>query len=102
MREGKNTLEVFARATDGTEARQQVTVTFLKNGRVPELTPRQLAQRNRLLENRLLQLQKRRLEIQTERDEAMRRRLEIEMDREKAKRRSDELRKELDLELLEQ
>ena len=32
----------------------------------------------------------------------MRRRLEIEMDREKAKRRSDELRKELDLELLEQ
>lgn len=102
VREGKNTLEVFARATDGTEARQQVTVTFLKNGRVPELTPRQLAQRNRLLENRLLQLQKRRLEIQTERDEAMRRRLEIEMDREKAKRRSDELRKELDLELLEQ
>ena len=102
VREGKNTLEVFARATDGTEARQQVIVTFLKEGRVPELTPRQLAQRNRLLENRLLQLQKRRLEIQTERDEDMRRRLEIEMDREKAKRRSDELKKELDLELLEQ
>ena len=101
VRVGKNTLEVFARSTDGTETRRQVNVTVLGEGPVPELTPRQLAQRNRLLENRLLSLQKRRLEIQTERDEAIRRKLEIEMEREKAKRRSDELRKELDLELLE-
>ncbi len=101
VRVGTNTLEVFARSTDGTETRRRVNVTVLGEGPVPELTPRQLAQRNRLLENRLLSLQKRRLEIQTERDESIRRKLEIEMEREKAKRRSDELRKELDLELLE-
>ena len=101
VRVGKNTLEVFARATDGTETKRRVNVTVLGEGPVPELTPRQLAQRNRLLENRLLSLQKRGLEIQMERDEAIRRKLEIEMEREKAKRRSDELRKELDLELLE-
>ncbi len=101
VRVGKNTLEVFARSTDGTETRRRVNVTVLGEGPVPELTPRQLAQRNRLLENRLLSLQKRRLEIQMDRDEAIRRKLEIEMEREKATRRSDELRKELDLELLE-
>ncbi len=102
MREGKNTIEVFARATDGSEARRRINVTFLGNAPVPGLSPRQRAQRNRLLKNRLLQLQKRSLEIQMERDESLRRKLEIEMERKKANIRSEEQRKELELELLDE
>lgn len=101
MREGKNTVEVFARATDGTEARRRIHLTFLANAPVPELAPQQTAQRNRLLENRLLELQKRSLQIQMERDEAIRRKLETEMEREKAKSRAEQMRKELELEMEE-
>jgi hypothetical protein len=101
MREGKNTVEVFARATDGTEARRRIHLTFLPNTPVPELAPQQTAQRNRLLENRLLELQKRSLQIQMERDEAIRRKLETGMEREKAKRRAEQMRKELELEMEE-
>jgi Mg-chelatase subunit ChlD len=101
MREGKNTVEVFARATDGTEARRRIHLTFLPNTPVPELAPQQTAQRNRLLENRLLELQKRSLQIQMERDEAIRRKLETEMEREKAKGRAEQMRKELELEMEE-
>jgi len=102
MQEGRNTLEVFARSTDGTEARRRVHVTFMKDAAVPALSPRQVAQRNRLLENQLLELQKRSLEIEMERNEKLRRKLEIEMERNQAQSRSEKLRKELDLELIKQ
>ncbi len=99
MREGKNTIEVYARSTDGTEARKHIQLKFLKNADLPALTPRQVAQRNRLLENRLLELQKRSLEIQIDRDEKIRRELELEIEREKAENRAEEMRKDLELEL---
>jgi hypothetical protein len=97
MRPGKNTVEVFARATDGTEARRKLPLRFLADAAVQDLSPRQLAQRNRLLENRLLDLQRRRLEIETERDEQVRRELRVEIEKERAaaERRADEARRRL-------
>ena len=99
MREGRNTVEVFARATDGSEARRRIQLEFLPEAGVSGLSPRQIAQRNRLLENHLLSLQRRNLRIQAERDEELRRGLEIEVEREKAQRRAEDMRKELELEV---
>jgi hypothetical protein len=99
VKEGENTIEAYARSTDGTEGRREVKVKFLPGAATPELTPRQVAQRNRLLENRLLDLQRRRVEIQTESNEETRRELqvEIEKEREKAKARAEKVRRELEL-----
>ncbi|MFQ5515058.1 MAG: VWA domain-containing protein [Myxococcota bacterium] len=101
MKEGVNTLEVSAHSSDGTYAQRQVTVRFLEDVEMQELTPRELAQRNRLLENRLLDLQRRNLKIQLERDEELRRELalEIEQQRQQARERSAEMRKALELEV---
>lgn len=99
MKEGENTIEAFARSTDGTEGRREVVVKFLPGATAQELAPRMVAQRNRLLENRLLDLQRRRVEIQAEANEDVRRELqvEIEQEREKAKVASEKMRRELEL-----
>jgi hypothetical protein len=99
MKEGENTIEAFARSTDGTEGRREVVVKFLPGATAQELAPRMVAQRNRLLENRLLDLQRRRVEIQAEANEDVRRELqvEIEQEREKAKAASEKMRRELEL-----
>ena len=83
MQEGKNTVEVYARSTDGTDGRREVTVSFLAGANPQELTPHQLAQRNRLLENRLLDLQRRNVEIQAEAKEDIRRELQVEIEKER-------------------
>jgi hypothetical protein len=103
MREGSNVIEVHARATDGSEARKSVAVRFLGNGSPAALSPRQIAQRNRLLENRLSDLQRKRAEIELERDEGIRSdlRVEIEREREEAKARADEAKKRLRIEVEE-
>jgi hypothetical protein len=82
MREGRNVIEVFARATDGSEARRAVPV---------------------LLENQLLDLQRRRLQIESERDDKIRRdlQLEIEAEREAAEKRAAEAKKRLRIEVEE-
>jgi hypothetical protein len=99
MKEGENTIEAYARSTDGTEGRREVMVKFLPGATAQQLSPRMVAQRNRLLENRLLDLQRRRVEIQAEANEDVRRELqvEIEKEREKAKVAADKMRRELDL-----
>ncbi len=98
---GRNTLEVFARTTNGTEATRTVTVRYLDKAGIADLPPRLLAQRNRLMENRLLDLQRRRLEIETARDDDLRKDLQIEIEKErvKAERRADELRRDLEIEV---
>src|SRR5262249_44387308 len=83
MNEGKNTVEVYARSTDGTDGRREVTVSFLPGASTQELSPRQVAMRNRLLENRLLDLQRRNIEIQAEAKEDMRRELQVEIEKER-------------------
>jgi von Willebrand factor type A domain len=85
MEEGKNTVEVYARSTDGTEGRREVSVNFLPGADPQELSPRLLAQRNRLLENRLLDLQRRSVQIQADANEDTRRALKVEIDRERKK-----------------
>jgi Mg-chelatase subunit ChlD len=85
MKEGANTIEVYARSTDGTQGRREVTVNFLAGAEAQELPPRLLAQRNRLLENRLLDLQRRSVEIQAEANEDARRALKIEIENERKK-----------------
>ena len=99
MEEGENTLEVYARSTNNTEAHRSIQVTFLPNAKVQALSPRLVAQRNRLLENRLLDLQRRRLQIQTERDDDVRRGLTVDIERERqvARERAEEQRKQLEI-----
>ncbi|MEE9282215.1 MAG: vWA domain-containing protein [Myxococcota bacterium] len=101
---GENTLEVYARSTNATEARRQIRVTFLPDAKVQALSPRLVAQRNRLLENRLLDLQRRRLQIESERDDEVRRGLtrELEIEREKARERAEEQRKQLEIRVEEE
>jgi hypothetical protein len=99
MKEGENVIEAYARATDGTAGRREIRVKFLAGAQAQVLSPRMVAQRNRLLENRLLELQRRRVDIQTEADEEIRRdlKVEIEKEREQAKAASERMRKEIDL-----
>lgn len=103
MTNGGNTVEVFARATDGSEARRRVRLRFLPEGEVQPLTPSLVAQRNRLLENRLLDLQRRNLQIREERDEQLRRELRVEIEKERAEatRRADEALKRLQIDVEE-
>lgn len=103
MREGNNVVQVFARATDGSEARKRLKLHFLAERRAQDLPPRLIAQRNRLLENRLLDLQRRRLEIQLDRDEEIRRELMVEIDREReaARARAEKAKRRLQIEVEE-
>jgi hypothetical protein len=99
MKEGENIIEAYARSTDGTAGRHEIRVRFLAGAEPQVLSPRMVAQRNRLLENRLLQLQRRRVDIRTEADEEIRRdlKLEIEKERARAKETADLMRKEIEL-----
>ena len=99
MKDGENVIEAFARSTDGTAGRREIKVKFLPGAQAQLLSPRMVAQRNRLLENRLLELQRRRVEIQTESDEEVRRDLqvEIEKERQEAKAAAEKMRKEIEL-----
>ena len=99
MREGKNTIEIYARAKDGTEARRYVRVKFLASAEMQRLDPRLTAQRNRLLEGRLLDLKRRSLEIRESRDEGVRRdlMLEIALERAAAEEKARERRKQLEI-----
>ncbi len=99
MEEGENVLEVYARSTNDTEARKSIRVVFLPNAKVQELSPRLVAQRNRLLENQLLDLQRRRLQIETERDDEVRQALsvEIEKERKEAHELAEDQRKQLEI-----
>jgi hypothetical protein len=99
MKIGDNVIEAYARSTDGTSGRREITVKFLEGAEAQALTPRMVAQRNRLLENRLLALQRRRVEIKADADEEVRHDLqvEIERDREQAKQAAEQMRKEIEL-----
>jgi len=99
MKVGENVIEAYARSTDGTAGRREIKVKFLAGAEAQTLTPRMVAQRNRLLENRLLELQRRRVEIKADADEEVRRDLqvEIEKEREEAKQAAEKMRKEIEL-----
>jgi hypothetical protein len=97
---GRNVIEVFARASDGTEARAQVTVEHLQ-GTSPVATPPALVSlRNQLLEQRIVSLRRDRIATAREHQEELRRELEIEIERERAaaEERAATQRRELDIE----
>ena len=99
MKEGENIIEAYARSTDGTAGRREIRVKFLPGAEAQVLSPRMVAQRNRLLENRLLELQRRRVDIQTEANEEIRHDLQVEIEKERAqaKEASERMRKEIEL-----
>jgi len=89
MEEGDNVVEVYARSSDGTEARRKVELRFLEDGTVQPLSPELLAARNRLMEARLSDLKRRAVEIETSRDEQAREAIMADIE----KRRRDAQRK---------
>jgi hypothetical protein len=101
MQEGMNKVRIFARSTDGTESTQELDLRFLASAEMETLSPRLVAQRNRLLENRLLDLQRRSLEIQEARDEGIRQELTVEIEQERAEvtQRAAEARRRLQIDV---
>jgi len=84
MNEGMNEVEVYARSTDGTEGTRNLKVRFLESAEPQALDPALVTQRNRLMENALMDLKRERLEIETERDEKARKDLKLKIEEERA------------------
>ena len=98
---GKNDIEVVATADDGRTASQR-TILQHAPGEADPAMPRELvAQRNRLLERRLLELRRGRIASERAAAEQARKELRIEIERERAKAtaRAERQRKELDIEI---
>jgi hypothetical protein len=96
---GANEIEITARADDGNEARKVLAVHF-EAGAPDPIVPRDLmVQRNRLLEDCLINLKRVRMKAEKERNELVRRELKMEIERErlKARERAEEQRKELQI-----
>jgi hypothetical protein len=100
LEEGRNVLELYAKATDGTEARRKIEVSYVAGADAQALDARQLALKNRLLENQLLELQRRNLNIEADRDAKLREALreEIRSERKKAEEKAAKSRKQLEIE----
>jgi hypothetical protein len=96
---GANEIEVTARADDGTHARRTLAVHFQPEA--PEAAiPRDLmVQRNRLLEDCLIDMKRVRMEVEEERNEQVRQELKMEIERERleARERAEAQRKRLDI-----
>jgi hypothetical protein len=84
MKEGINEVEVYARSTDGTEGSRKLKVKFLESAAPQTLDPALVAQRNRLMENALMDLKRERLQIETERDDKTREALRAKIEEERA------------------
>jgi hypothetical protein len=99
--EGHNRIQVTVRSSEGSDATAEVTVDYAP-GVDTLILPRELMrQRNRLLEQQLVELKRGRIAAEQERVDAKRKelRLEIERERHKAQERAEQQRKELDLEI---
>jgi hypothetical protein len=98
---GKNRIRVTARATDGTEAQQEVEVAYAPGAADPALAAELLPRRTALLEQRLIELRRERKEVEIEAVERTRKELLLEMEKERsaAEERAEAQRKELELEV---
>jgi Mg-chelatase subunit ChlD len=94
---GKNRVEVVARATDGTESREVLTLHYAPGAPLPPLPPSFVPMRNALLERRLAALKQIGLGIEREQTEKTRREiaLAIEEQRRLAEERAAQQRREL-------
>ncbi len=73
-----------AKATDGTETTAEVTVSYAPGAPSPHLPRELMAMRNRLLEKRLIELKRGRIEAEREAAEEARKQLEIKIDKDRA------------------
>jgi hypothetical protein len=80
---GLNRLEVVATATDGTSTKAEVTVSYAPGAPSPQLPRELVALRNRLLERRLIQIKRGRIEAERSAAENARKELEIKIKRER-------------------
>jgi hypothetical protein len=97
---GKNRVEVVARATDGTESKEVLTLHYAPGAPLPTVPQNLVPLRNALLERRLQTLKQVGLGIEHEQTEKTRREiaLAIEEQRRLAEDRAAQQRRELDLE----
>jgi hypothetical protein len=101
LKEGRNRIQVLARASDGSDATAEVALSYAP-GVDTVMLPRELmGQRNRLLEQRLVELKRGRIAAEQERVDTARKELlmEIERERRKAEERAEQQRKDLELEV---
>ncbi|MEB2343407.1 MAG: VWA domain-containing protein [Deltaproteobacteria bacterium] len=101
LKTGKNVIEATARATDGRMVSQRIEVQHAPGAPDPPLTDVLLTARNRLLEERLVELQRARLDVEREQVEAARKALAIEMERDRAQalERAESQRKTLQIDV---
>jgi hypothetical protein len=97
---GKNRIEVTAHANDGTRTSKTIEVAYAPGAADPALARELLPRRTALLERRLLELRRGRLESEREAVERARKELLVEIEKERgaAEARAEQQRKELDLE----
>ncbi len=81
---GRNVIEVWARASDGTEARAQVAINHVANASGVATPAELVSLRNQLLEKRIVTLRRERIESAREHDEEVRRALEVSIEKERA------------------
>jgi hypothetical protein len=88
---------VYARATDGSESRREITLHYAPGAPLPELPPSLVATKNLLLERRLATLKQVGLGIEREQAERTRGELALEIQRERrqAEERAAAQRREL-------
>jgi hypothetical protein len=96
---GANEIEITARADDGTNARKTLAVHFQPEAPDPVIPRDLMVQRNRLLEDCLINMKRVRMEVEEERNQQVRQELKMEIERErlKARDRAEEQRKRLDI-----
>jgi hypothetical protein len=98
---GKNEIEIVALADDGRSASTRIVLQHAP-GEADPAVPRELvSHKNRLLERKLLELRRGRIESEREAAEEARKELQVEIERERAKaaERVERQRKELELEV---
>ncbi len=101
LQAGLNRIQVAAVADDGSRAEQVVQVSYVPGTAAPVLPRELVALRNRLLEQKLVELRRESASVEIEAVERTRKELALEIERERAKanEQADRQRKELQLEV---
>lgn len=98
---GKNRIDVVAYASDGSEAHREVTVLYAPDAPRVQVPAPYVAQHNRLVQRRLVEIRRGDLDLAQHKAEVARKELRVEIDRERAaaEARAAAQKKELDLEI---
>jgi hypothetical protein len=101
LQSGKNKLEIYARASDGAESRANLTVVYAPGTPDPVLPVELITFENQLLEQKLIELRRGRIEAERAQAEEVRKQLALEIDKERtaAQERAAQQRKELKIEV---